>query len=143
MRVALAWFTRSPWAVVCAMAVALAATWIAGKEAKALVSAVRTSSAQAGDAATLSKVDVPLSELTALSTMLARVIPSVTFKPEGKTLKVWVDAPVNYSDWVLALSTLQTYQKGLVWDVKIICANCDGKAAYAEVEPYVQKIVWK
>ncbi|ABD72083.1 hypothetical protein Rfer_4397 (plasmid) [Rhodoferax ferrireducens T118] len=125
------------------MALALAATWIAGKEIRALVSAVRTSGAQAGDAASLSKEDVPLPELTALSTMLERVTPSVSFKPEGNTLKVWVDAPVNYSDWVLALSTLQTYQKGLVWDVKVICANCEGKAAYAEVAPYVQKIVWK
>ncbi len=125
------------------MALTLAATWIAGKEIRTLISAVRTSSEQAGDTASLSRDDVPLPELTALSTMLARVTPSVTFKPEGKTLKVWVDAPVDYSDWVLALSTLQTYQKGLVWDVKVICANCDGKAAYAEVEPYVQKIVWK
>lgn len=108
-----------------------------------MVTALRTGASRTGDVASLSKEPVALPELTALSTMLMRVTPTVSIKPEGKKLKVWIDAAGNYPDWVLALSTLQTYQKGLVWDVKVICTSCDGKAAYAEVEPYVQRIVWK
>lgn len=143
MRVATSWFTRSPWVIVCVTALSLYASWMAGKEVSSLISAVRTEVAEKGVGVTLSKTPVSLPELTAMSVMFTQLIPNVTFKVDGKLLKVSVESPANYADWVMAVSTLQTYQKGLVWDVKVICTTCEGQGAYAEVEPYLQKIVWK
>lgn len=144
LRVVVAWISRSPWAVVCAMLVSIAATWVAGQEVKRIVTAMRAGAdMQTVNVASLLKVPLAPPELNALSIMLTRVTPAVSIKPDGKKLKVWVDSASNYPDWMLALSTMQSYQKGLVWDVSIICTSCEGKAAYAEVEPYVQKIVWK
>lgn len=66
----------------------------------------------------------------------------VDLTDDKQSLRISIADPAALTEWVYALSTLQSYRPGLIWSANTLCLQkCqDGKSAVAEVYGYTQEI---
>ena len=89
---------------------------------------------------------IPMDEqgYTAAVDMLSRLNPNVAIglRKDIGALRVVAQDPAQLPEWLYALSTVQSYRKGLVWSASEICLKkCEGNvAASADLKAFTQKI---
>ena len=67
---------------------------------------------------------------------------NVALSRERKSIILSIKDPSMFSEFIFALSTIQSYRQGVAWNASTLCLNkCDGaNAASAEITGYTQAI---
>ena len=101
-------------------------------------------SAKPKTAAVILKTPISSARYAELADVLTRLNPAVDIKTgvNSASLIISIAKIESQPEWVYVLSTLQSNQPGIIWDVQKICMKkCDaGQAAGAELKGYTQAI---
>lgn len=138
----IAWLKQAPYLSLGLLAVSCAMVYGAGMQARtfanSLSSAVSVSSERM---ITLNRQPAGAAELEMAASFCKNHAPAITCRVESGRLKVVGDSPDKYADWVFAISSMQSYSKGMAWEAKTLCiGQCGTGAMVAELEGFTQRV---
>lgn len=122
---------------VAMLIVAVGATWLAGNEVyKSIVSIRQDHVNESALRVEIQKSPLTQGEYKTLVESLSRLHPTVKFTAEaGKGMRIEINQPAAYPEWMQALSVIHSRQPGVIWEVKEFCVGrCGSTSASAHIE---------
>lgn len=133
-----------PWLALALLLLSLALTGLALHKLKQVITETKSVIIEKPVSYALQKAPLTANEYQSIMSWFQRLHPEVSFEPtrEGAGLVVSIADGARHSDWLYALSALQSRDQDVLWETADFCiGRCPANnAAYAIAKGFRQKI---
>lgn len=138
------------WVPIVMLVVAVGASWLAADKAyKTIFLSRQLHASGASVRIVMEKTPMLDADYTTLAKSFARLHPKIKISVEKSggaqtALRLKIDQPSDYADWIHALSVIHAQQPGVIWEVREMClGRCANAAATALISGVRQTVTAK